>query len=168
MTSQAIPKPVILCIDDEALNTFTRKLVLESAGYSVLVAQSGQEGLTILKSEPVDAVIVDYLMPEMNGGQVAEQIRSIRPGIPILMLSGCLEIPASVVAIVDACISKAEPQSRYSVTSSLYCIPGQLRCSREALISPLLSATLFPNVLQRFFQVHRQINLVGGDVNRLI
>src|SRR5439155_25296666 len=85
------------------------KLVLESAGYSVLVAQSGKEGLTILKSEQVDAVIVDYLMPEMNGGQVAEQIRNIRPGIPILMLSGCLEIPASVVAIVDACISKAEP-----------------------------------------------------------
>jgi len=109
MTRQAIPKPVILCIDDEALNTFTRKLVLESAGYSVLVAQSGKEGLTILKSEQVDAVIVDYLMPEMDGGQVAEQIRNIRPGIPILMLSGCLEIPASVVAIVDACISKAEP-----------------------------------------------------------
>ena len=103
------PKPLLLSIDDEVTNNFTRRLLLESAGYSVLVAHRGYEGLAMLKANQVDAVIVDYLMPDMKGGEVVQEIRRIKPSVPILMLSGCLEIPASVVAMVDACISKAEP-----------------------------------------------------------
>ena len=110
MTSQSsFPKYVLLCIDDDVSSTSIRKLVLESEGYSVFIANSGREGLELLTSQQVDAVILDYFMPEMNGGEVAAEIRSIKPGVPILMLSACLEVPASVIAIVDACVSKGEP-----------------------------------------------------------
>jgi CheY-like chemotaxis protein len=110
MTSQqSPPKHVLLCIDDDVFNSFTRKLVLESEGYSVLVANSGRAGLAILMSQRVDAVILDYFMPEMNGGEVAAEIRRIKPGVPILILSACLEVPASVIAIVDGCVPKGEP-----------------------------------------------------------
>src|SRR6266571_2140895 len=109
MTNETgVRKAVILCIDDEVPNVFIRKLVLESEGYSVLVAHSGRDGLTMLKVEEVDVVILDYVMPEMNGGDVAEEIRRIKPAVPILMLSGSLDIPPSVAAVVDACASKAE------------------------------------------------------------
>jgi CheY-like chemotaxis protein len=109
MTSQqSPPKHILLCIDDEISNTFTRKLVLESEGYSVLVANSGHEGLAILGSQQVDAVVLDYLMPEMNGGEVAAEIRRTKPGVPIVMLSACLEVPSSAIAMVDACVSKGE------------------------------------------------------------
>ena len=85
MTNETgVRKAVILCIDDEVPTTFIRKLVLESEGYSVLVAHSGREGPTMLKVEQVDVVVVDYLMPEMNGGEVAEEIRLIKPAVPLV------------------------------------------------------------------------------------
>ena len=128
MTSQqSPPKYILLCIDDEISNSFTRKLVLESEGYAVLVANSGREGLAILGSQQVDAVILDYFMPEMNGGEVAAEIRRIKPGVPIVMLSACLEVPSSVIAMVDACVSKGES-------------PTVLFSHIEAVLQPLPSS----------------------------
>jgi CheY-like chemotaxis protein len=135
MTSQqSLPKHVLLCIDDEVFNSFTRKLVLESEGYSVLVADSGREGLAILMSQQVDAVILDYLMPEMNGGEVAAEIRRIKPGVPILMLSACLEVPSSVIAMVDACLSKGEsPTVLFShIEEVLQPLPSSLPGNRSS------------------------------------
>ena len=55
--------------------------------YSVLTAGDGKAGLEIFTSQRVDLVILDYAMPEMNGYDVAVEMRRISPGIPILMLS---------------------------------------------------------------------------------
>ena len=79
-------KPVLLCIDDELGGLEVRKMVLESAGYSVLTAGSGKAGLEIFASQRVDLVILDYAMPEMNGYDVAVEMKRISPGTPILML----------------------------------------------------------------------------------
>jgi CheY-like chemotaxis protein len=62
---------MILCIDDEPVGLRVRKMLLESQGYKVLTATSGREGLQLFATHPVDAVVLDYTMPEMNGDQVA-------------------------------------------------------------------------------------------------
>ena len=80
-------KPVLLCIDDEPGGLEVRKMVLESAGYSVLTAGSGKAGLEIFTSQGVDLVILDYAMPEMSGYEVAVELKRTSPGTPILMLS---------------------------------------------------------------------------------
>lgn len=99
-------KKVLLCIDDEANALAIRKLLLESAGYSVLTARSGADGLKMLQSAHVDAVILDYLMPEMDGGAVAAEIRCIKPALPILILSACLEIPNEILATINGFVHK--------------------------------------------------------------
>jgi CheY-like chemotaxis protein len=60
----------ILCIDDHTNGLIGRKILLENNGYRVLPAIAGDEGLTLFLSHSVDAVILDYQMPGMNGDVV--------------------------------------------------------------------------------------------------
>src|SRR5258708_39087617 len=86
---ESVPKrkSSVLCIDDEPPNLKVRKLLLESAGYFVLTASGGKEGMEIFRSNLVDAVVVDYSMSGMDGGIVAAQVKKIKPRIPVIMLS---------------------------------------------------------------------------------
>lgn len=99
---------LVLCVDDEQVALQVRRLVLERAGYRVLTAENGEEGLEVFRKEPVDAVILDYSMPGMHGGEVATQMRSTKPGIPILLLSAYTGLPVDVTALVDLYMTKGE------------------------------------------------------------
>jgi len=79
---------------------------LESFGYTVLTAPSGGKGLELASIFSVDVVIVDYLMPTMNGQEVAIELRRLRPQAPIIMLSGAADIPEQALKSVDAFIAK--------------------------------------------------------------
>lgn len=57
----------ILVMDDEAVIRTWLSTVLQSAGYTVLEASNGREGLQVYRQKPVDLVLVDLLMPELNG-----------------------------------------------------------------------------------------------------
>jgi len=100
--------PTILCIDDEALGLEIRKTVLERAGYQVLVATDGPAGLSIFRERNVDGVVLDYYMPEMDGGVVAEAMRRERPAVPIMLLSAYINLPVEVVTLVDVTLLKGE------------------------------------------------------------
>lgn len=116
----SVKRPKVLCIDDEPSNLKVRKLLLEYAGFSVLTASSGKEGLDLFDSLPVDAVVVDYSMPEMDGGMVAAQMKRDRPRTPIIMLSAYPGARATVDEIVDAFIDKGgDPKDFLERLSSL-------------------------------------------------
>lgn len=101
----------ILIIDDEPSILILRKILLETAGYSVLTASSGKEGLHLFNLHPVDAVVVDYSMPEMDGGAVSNLIKQQKPRIPVIMLSAYSGARADVHKVVDAFIEKgADPE----------------------------------------------------------
>ena len=94
--------PRILCIDDNRHGCFARQSVLEEHGYQVVVANSGKEGLEKFRTEKIDLVIVDYLMPEMNGAEVIRHIRQRNPRIPIILHSGYAERLALEEKVVEA------------------------------------------------------------------
>jgi len=98
----------LLCIDDEPTVLTMRKLVLETHGYKVLLAQSGPEGLKLLEREHVHTVIVDYKMPQMNGDEVAARIRALKPSVPIIMLSAYIDLTKEQLKDVDAYLTKGE------------------------------------------------------------
>ncbi len=100
--------PTILCIDDEVLGLQIRKAVLERAGYQVLTAVDGPTGLTLFRGNAVDGVVLDYFMPEMDGGVVAETMRRERPDVPIMLLSAYINLPTEVVTMVDVTLLKGE------------------------------------------------------------
>ena len=82
----------ILCIDDIKTNLFTLSSVLESSAegkYNVLLAQSAQEGLEILIKERVDLILLDIMMPEIDGFECAKMIKSNKrtKHIPIIILT---------------------------------------------------------------------------------
>jgi CheY-like chemotaxis protein len=97
---------VLLCIDDNEDMLECEKAFLESFGYTVLTAASGGKGLELASMCSVDVVIVDYLMPEMNGQEVAIEMRRLRPLAPIIMLSASVEVPEQALQLVDAFIAK--------------------------------------------------------------
>ncbi|HEV2463979.1 MAG TPA: response regulator [Acidobacteriaceae bacterium] len=119
-----MPQPLILCIDDEELGLQVRKLVLEREGYRVLTASEGGEGLKIFAQERVDAVVLDFYMPEMNGAAVAAEIRRLRPSVPILLLSAYINLPSEVTCLVDSTVLKGDGPSIL------------LAKLREAVVSP--------------------------------
>lgn len=97
----------ILCIDDDQTGLLIRKMMLEAEGYQVLTATSGQEGLEVLKSSRVNAILLDYQMPSMNGADVARTIRQKWPDLPVVMLSGFPdEIPDDALKLVNAFVVK--------------------------------------------------------------
>lgn len=79
----------ILVIDDEQDIRSLLTLILESAGYAVQQARSGKEGLTLLERETADLVLLDIMMPEMDGWEVCRQIKN-RPATrntPVIILT---------------------------------------------------------------------------------
>ena len=96
----------ILCIDDDRDTLSYHKALLERRGYDVLTAASAQEGLKLAEASPIAAVVLDYHMPEMNGHEVAVEIKRIRPEVQIVMVSSDNAIPELALAAVDAFVAK--------------------------------------------------------------
>ena len=103
----------VLCIDDEQTALQIRQHLLESAGYKVLAAKSGRQGVSAFKSQPVSAVILDYWMADMNGMQAAREIRRLNPAVPIIILSAYGELLDESLGIADIWIRKGEEDPQY-------------------------------------------------------
>ena len=85
---------VVLAVDDDPLVLLNTVAILEDLGHTVFEAGSGPKALEILKREPrIDLVVTDQAMPNMTGVQLAENIRSQRPAMPIIVVTGYAELP---------------------------------------------------------------------------
>jgi two-component system response regulator VicR len=79
----------ILVADDEFLIADVLAFALEDEGYTVLTASNGRKALEALDAQPVDLVITDFMMPVMNGLELATAIRARNNGpMPIILMSG--------------------------------------------------------------------------------
>jgi DNA-binding NtrC family response regulator len=90
---------IILAIDDDAMILMILKQTLSKAGYRVLTAFSGEEGIAMLSSTPADLVLTDYLMPGMSGIEVLNIIRQNQPLLPVIMLTGHGDVALTIKAI---------------------------------------------------------------------
>ena len=96
MTSR---KPAhLLLVDDDPGLLKLLGMRLVSEGYSVVTAESGQEGLKALGREKVDLVISDLRMDEMDGMQLFVEIQKLQPGMPVIILTAHGSIPDAVAA----------------------------------------------------------------------
>src|ERR1700733_4564634 len=105
-------RKTILCIDNDDSMLGYQRALLERRGFAVLTAASARKGIQIAAAAAVAAVIVDYHMPEMNGHEVATEIKRIRPRLPIVMVSSDNQIPEHVLKEVDAFVPKDEAHVR--------------------------------------------------------
>ena len=77
----------ILIVDDDSDVLFVLKHILNKAGYKVVSATSGGEGLEKVAKESPDLVILDVMMPDMNGWDVCKKIKEDSPDLPVSMCS---------------------------------------------------------------------------------
>jgi CheY-like chemotaxis protein len=102
-------KATILCIDDSWNQLIGRKILLERNGYKVLEATDGLDGLKLLLSNPVDAVILDYQLPGISGDLIAADMKLAKPHVPIILLSAYGPLPKDKLKSVDIFLSKSQP-----------------------------------------------------------
>ncbi len=96
-----------MSVDDEPGILFTRQKLLENAGYEVLSAADGDQALHFFAAHDVDLVLLDYLMPGMDGGAVAQAIKHQKPRVPVIIVSAS-PVEEQSLACVDCFIRKGE------------------------------------------------------------
>lgn len=83
----------ILVVDDDKSTRLLLRAVLEAENYTVTAAGNGAEALEIMDREHVDLVVLDVMMPEMDGYEFTEKLRSVDDNLPVLMISA-RQLPA--------------------------------------------------------------------------
>lgn len=80
------PKKIILCVDDNEQELSILKFMLATNGYRVVSANNGQEAIGIFAETPVDLVLTDFSMPQMNGDQLVRRLKQIASHVPMILL----------------------------------------------------------------------------------
>ncbi|MFZ7127056.1 MAG: sigma-54-dependent transcriptional regulator [Desulfobacterales bacterium] len=89
----------ILIVDDEKNYTAILSAVLGEEGFQTLSANSGQEALDILASDPVDLVLTDMKMPGMDGLELLERAKQVDPDLPVIMMTAHGTVDKAVEAM---------------------------------------------------------------------
>lgn len=82
--------------------------LLRENGYELVTATNGSEGLRLLMTRPVDAIVLEYHLGLLDGAVVAAEIKKVKPQLPIVMLADDLELPEGALKSVDALVTKSD------------------------------------------------------------
>lgn len=78
----------VLIVDDDDFTRNFLKVHISSWGYEVMTAPGGEEAIEILKDRKIDAVVLDYMMPGMDGVETLKVLRKIDEDVPVIMFTG--------------------------------------------------------------------------------
>ncbi len=93
-----VSKPVILIVDDEEGIRESLSGILEDDGYDVLTADSGEEAVRILRETSPDLIFLDIWLTGMDGIKTLQEIKAMKPDVPVIMISGHGSIELAVKA----------------------------------------------------------------------
>jgi two-component system response regulator CpxR len=86
------PKKTILCVDDNEQALSIRKVMLETRGYRVLACSNGEQALEAFRRGGIDLVLTDLIMPGVDGSRLIDEIKSLSPQTPAVLISGRIKI----------------------------------------------------------------------------
>jgi len=84
----ALHKTLILVVDDYFADRETLKAVLEDRGYRVITVETGSEALAMVKEKHFDIIFLDVRLPDIDGTQIFEQVKSTDPEVAVIMMTG--------------------------------------------------------------------------------
>jgi CheY-like chemotaxis protein len=111
MISEPPPTPRILLVDDEIPQLLLRAQVMTLRGFPVLTAESPGDAISIVAEEAIEnvgLVVLDYNMPGMNGCDLADLLKVMRPELKIILYSGATDVPRNEMTSIDTFVSKAD------------------------------------------------------------
>ncbi len=116
----------ILCIDDDPAILRLQKTILETSGYTVLVAADGPTGIALASQHAVDLVVLDFKMPGMAGDEVAEVLLKRQPGLPIVICTGFFDaVPEWLRWFASAYLQKGDgPEALLAAIRATIANPG--------------------------------------------
>jgi DNA-binding NtrC family response regulator len=88
------PQRTVLIVDDDSQILHLVEKMLRPQGVTVLSASRPSEALRICEAQPVHVLISDVMMPEMDGGRLAERVLKLHPEARVLLISGQAKAPA--------------------------------------------------------------------------
>ena len=88
---------MILLVEDDAITRTAMAETLRITGRKILEATNGQEGLALLDQHPFRLVVLDFILPDMDGLQFLKRIDDRRPRIPVILVSGYLSQKAETI-----------------------------------------------------------------------
>jgi DNA-binding NtrC family response regulator len=103
-TFNTLPEPkTILVVDDDLSVLSVIKCMLECGDYNVLMAHSAETALRMVERDDltIDLMLLDVVMPDISGPDLAERILAIRPHLKVLFMSGCTDSEVVRVKILD-------------------------------------------------------------------
>jgi CheY-like chemotaxis protein len=80
------PKKIILCVDDNEQELSVLKFMLSTNGYRVVSANNAHDAIGIFSEMPIDLVLTDFSMPQMNGDQLVKRLKQIASHVPMILL----------------------------------------------------------------------------------
>ena len=89
----------ILVVDDESTTQDTLGLFLETEGYRVAIAGSGEEALTRIEPQEFDVIVTDVVMPGVGGLEVLERSRARNPGAAVILMTGHATVETAIEAL---------------------------------------------------------------------
>jgi len=92
---------IILIVEDDPSLLLSLKSKFEKEGFKVLTATNGKDGLKIAKSEKIDLILIDILLPEMDGISMAKEINKLKLGLPMIFLTNLSDIEHISKAITE-------------------------------------------------------------------
>ncbi|HEV2402065.1 MAG TPA: response regulator [Candidatus Sulfotelmatobacter sp.] len=78
----------VLCVENHSEYLDALTYMLESAGYEVVKATSGSQGVRMLANQPVDGVLLEYDLPDATGSAVRAEMKRVKPEVPVLLFAG--------------------------------------------------------------------------------
>ncbi len=86
----------VMIVDDEGIVREVLATILTDNGFEVQTAESGQQGLQMLAETPADFLITDFLMPQMSGVELLEQVKRVNPNIKVILMSGHVDFDGTM------------------------------------------------------------------------
>jgi CheY-like chemotaxis protein len=95
-------RTTVFYVDDNPKSSRLLSSVLEECGFRVIPKNDPLEALAACKRTYFDVALLDYEMPEMSGAKLAQEIKSLVPDVPVILISGKSFMPPPELAFVDA------------------------------------------------------------------
>lgn len=92
----------VLYVDNNGKSRTLLSYLLEDCGFEITVKADATEALEACRTELFDVVLLAHKMAVMTGPQLAHRIKSFRPGLPVVMISGCAALPPNELIDIDA------------------------------------------------------------------
>jgi two-component system, cell cycle sensor histidine kinase and response regulator CckA len=99
----------ILCVENQPDNLGVLTFMLEGIGYEVMPATDGTQAVDMFSKESVDGVLLEYNLPDSSGVEVREQLKAMRPDVPVLLFAGVGNQTPFMLRFFDAYLRRGQP-----------------------------------------------------------